>query len=103
MPQIQQLRELEGVPHATVFSDGEPRTIRLTLDAGERVDPHQHPGRDIVLYLVEGAMTLHLDDETFELEDGDVTRFDGEYEISPVAIEPSTALIILAPRHDADQ
>jgi len=98
MAAIEHLSDLDGTPHANVFPTEEPKTIRLTLDADERVDPHTHPGRDIVLYLIEGAIDLELDDERHSLAAGDVARFDGEREISPVAREPSTALVVLAER-----
>ncbi|WP_311173715.1 cupin domain-containing protein [Halobellus ordinarius] len=98
MTEIEQLSALDGQPHANVFPSSEPKTIRLTLAAGEGVDPHTHPGRDVVLYLLEGAIELHLDEETHSLEAGDIARFDGEREISPVATEPSTALVVLAAR-----
>ena len=101
MTEIEHLPSLEGRPHANVFPTSEPKTIRLTLAAEERVDPHTHPGRDIVLYVLDGAIDLDLDDETHELAAGDVARFDGEREISPVARELSTALVVLAPRTDA--
>lgn len=101
MTSIQHLPDLDATPHAAVFPGDEPKTIRLVLDAGERVDPHRHPGRDILFYLVDGAITLHLGADTFELEGGDVARFDGEQEISPVATEASTALVVLAHRPGA--
>jgi quercetin dioxygenase-like cupin family protein len=94
------LDELEGQPHANVFPDAEPKTVRLTLDAGGAVAPHSHPGREIVLYLVEGRIELQVGEETHELTAGAVARFDGDQEIAPRAIEASTALIVLAPRSD---
>jgi len=100
MTTIHALREPEGHPHADVFPDAEPKTIRLTLDAGGEVAPHSHPDREIVFYLVEGAIELELDDETHELSAGDVARFDGEREIAPHAVEESTALIVLSSRSD---
>ncbi|WP_435066658.1 cupin domain-containing protein [Haloplanus sp. C73] len=100
MTSIRTLSELDGERHANVFPDAEPKTIRLTLDAGEAVAPHTHPGREIVFYLVEGQVELRLDDETHELAAGDVARFDGEREVAPRAIEASTALIVLAARAD---
>lgn len=100
MTTIHTLDELNGRPHADVFPDAEPKTIRLTLDAGGEVAPHSHPGREIVCYLVEGAIELDLGDETHELQAGDVARFDGDQEIAPRAIEKSTALIVLASRSD---
>lgn len=92
------LDELDGKPHANVFPDAEPETIRLTLDAGEAVPAHSHPDREIVLYLTEGRIELALGDETHELIEGDVARFDGDQEIAPRAVEESTALIVLASR-----
>jgi len=90
--------ELEGQPHANVFPEKEPKTIRLTLPAGEAVAEHSHPGRDIVFYLIEGRIELSLDGETHEVDAGDVARFAGERDISPRALEDSTALIVLAER-----
>ena len=102
MTEIEQLPALEATPHANVFPSSEPKTVRLTLDAGEGVDPHTHPDRDIVLYLVDGAIDLKLDGEHHSVEEGDIARFDGEREISPVAREPSTALIVLAERAESE-
>jgi len=96
MTTIQSLTDLDGSPHANVFPQAEPKTIRLTLDAGERVDPHRHPGREIVFYLLEGGIDLHLGEDTFELAEGDIARFGGDQEIAPVASKQSTALIVLA-------
>lgn len=100
MTAIHNLNELEGQPHANVFPDKEPKTVRLTLDAGGAVAPHSHPDREIVLYLVEGTVELGLGTETHDLSAGDIARFDGDQEISPRAVEDATALIVLAPRSD---
>lgn len=101
MTTIHTLTELDGQPHANVFPDAEPKTIRLTLDAGGEVAPHSHPDREIVFYLIEGTIELELDGETHELSAGDVARFDGDQEIAPHAVEDSTALIVLASRSEA--
>jgi len=95
---VETLAELEGAPHANVFPDTDPKTIRLTLAEGEAVAPHSHPDREIVFHLVEGRVELRLDDETVGLAGGDVARFDGDREIAPTALEASTALIVLARR-----
>lgn len=96
MTTINSLSALDGTPHANVFPDSEPKTIRLTLEAGEVVDPHRHPGQKVVFFVLEGAVELHLDAETFELAAGDVAHFDGDQEISSVASEDSVALVVLA-------
>jgi len=101
MATLESLSALDGEPHANVFPSTEPKTVRLSLAADERIAPHTHPGRDIVFYLVDGAVDLDLDDETLSLTAGDVARFEGEREISPVARESSTALLVLARRIDS--
>ena len=98
MTELRTLAELDGAPHANVFPDEEPKTIRLTLEAGESVTEHSHPGRDIVLYLLEGRIELTLDDETRDVSAGDIARFAGELDISPSAVDDSVALIVLAER-----
>ncbi|MFC6837919.1 cupin domain-containing protein [Halomarina ordinaria] len=98
MAEVVSIEELEGTPHASVFPDAEPKTVRLTLDAGEAVAPHDHPDREVLLYLIEGALELTLDDEEYDLTAGDVVRFDGRREVSPRATESSVALIVLAER-----
>jgi quercetin dioxygenase-like cupin family protein len=100
MPEQASLDELDAAPHARPFEAGEPTVIRLALDAGERVDPHSHPEREIVLSLRSGEIELELDDESYELTTGDVIRFDGQREVSPYAVEDSEALIVLARRTD---
>ncbi|WP_423743433.1 DUF2249 domain-containing protein (plasmid) [Haladaptatus sp. SPP-AMP-3] len=97
------LDDLDETPHAVVFPDSEPKTVRLRLAAGESIPGHQHPDRQIVLYLVSGEMKLDVGDETRDIETGDVVRFDGEQEVAPHATSDSTALLVLAPRAtDAD-
>lgn len=98
MTRIEHLPGLDAAPHANVFPEHEPKTVKLALDAGERVPEHDHPNREIVLYLIDGALRLALDGEPHALEAGDVVRFDGDQDISPVAEVPSTALLVLARR-----
>ena len=100
MSTIRTLDDLDGRPHANVFPDAEPKTVRLTLDEGESVPAHDHPDREVVFYLLTGAITLELGEETHDLSAGQVARFDGDQGIAPTAREPSTALIVLAPRAD---
>lgn len=98
MPTIESLSALDDTTHANVFPTAEPKTIRLSLSAGEEVEPHAHPGRSIVMYVIEGALELRLDDEVYELSAREIAHFDGDQEISPRAIEESQALILLARR-----
>lgn len=100
MTTVRRLAELDGQPHANVFREAEPKTIRLRLAEDEQIPAHAHPDRQVVLYLVEGSVELRLDDESHELSAGDVARFDGDRQISPRAREPSTVLVVLAARAD---
>ncbi|MFC7139126.1 cupin domain-containing protein [Halosimplex aquaticum] len=91
------LPDLEGDGRGVLF-EGEPKTVRLALDAGDRVPPHQHPDRDIVCYVVDGELEMTLGDETVDLVSGDAARFSGDQDISPEAREDSVALLVLAER-----
>lgn len=96
MPDHASLDELTARPHARPFDAGEPTVIRLALDADERVDPHTHNDHQVVLYCRTGHIELDLDGETYALDPGDIVRFDGTREVSPLATESSEALVILS-------
>ncbi|MFB6233569.1 MAG: cupin domain-containing protein [Haloarculaceae archaeon] len=100
MTTVSTLSELDGKPHAQVFPDAEPKTVRLTLAAGESVPAHTHPGRRIVCYLRTGRLDLTVGAETTTLTEGDVARFSGEKKIAPTAVEDSVALLVLASAAD---
>ncbi len=100
MAETATLDELTATPHARPFGAGEPMVIRLALEADEQVDPHRHPDREIVLYLLSGRLELSLDADRHELAAGAVVRFDGKREVSPRALEDSEALLVLAKRAD---
>jgi quercetin dioxygenase-like cupin family protein len=95
--EITDLDDLTDAPHAEVFEEREPRCVRLELEAGDGVPPHTHPGTNVVLHLLDGMLDLSLDGQEHELTPGDVARFSGEREVSPHAVEASTALVVFAP------
>ena len=97
MPEITTLSDLEKTPHAEVFDHGSPRTIRLQLEAGQQMPPHQHPDTMVVLHVLAGEIELWLDDDIYSLVAGDLIRFSGERSISPYAVEDSTAVVVFAP------
>ncbi|GAB3682542.1 hypothetical protein GCM10028857_08610 [Salinarchaeum chitinilyticum] len=99
-PEVVALDELDAEPHAVLFED-EPKTIRLSLAAGDEIAAHSHPDRQIVFHLLSGSIDVTLDDTTHVLEPGDVARFDGKRDIAPLAKEDSTALLVLAPRAES--
>ncbi|UPV75341.1 cupin domain-containing protein [Halorussus limi] len=96
------LDDLTERPREVAFPGAEPKTVRLSLDAGEDVPAHRHPEREIVVYLVAGRLDVRIDGESNVLEPGDLLRFDGKREVSPTAEEDSTALLVLAPRSDEE-
>lgn len=97
MPEVTAITELEETPHAEVFEERAPRTVRLRLDADERVPAHRHPGTNVVLHLLSGHLELTLGEDVYDLEPDDVIRFDGGQDVSPYAVEPSTAVVVFAP------
>jgi len=95
MSEVVHLPDREGDGRGVLF-EGAPKTVRLSLDAGDRVPPHQHPGTEVVCYVVEGAVEMSLGDETVDLSAGDAARFSGDQDVSPAAREDSVALLVLA-------
>jgi len=102
MVETASLEDLTETPREVAFPGEEPRTIRLTLDAGEEVPAHRHPDREIVVYAVSGRLDVRVDGESNVLEAGELLRFDGRQEVSPTAEEDSTALLVLARRAGGD-
>jgi hypothetical protein len=81
-PEITEAFEsLDSGESLTLVNDHDPKPLyyemeaeRDAFDADERVDPHTHPERQVVLCLRQGQIELNLDDETHSLEAGDVIR-----------------------------
>jgi quercetin dioxygenase-like cupin family protein len=93
--ELVRLSDLDGDGRGVLFG-GEPRTVRLALDAGDSVPPHEHPDRGIVCHVLEGELTMTLGETDHELVAGDVLRFDGNQDISPTAETDAVALLVLA-------
>lgn len=89
--------EVESATKRPVFTDN-PRTVRVSLDDGETIDEHNHPGTDIVFIVLDGAMELRLDDEPHDLSGGDLVQFDGERTVAGTAHESTTVIVVLAER-----
>jgi quercetin dioxygenase-like cupin family protein len=73
-----------------------PKTVALSLAAGESVPPHRHPDSDIVLLVRSGELDLRLGESTHRVTAGDAIRFDGDRDISPEAVTDSEAVLVLA-------
>jgi len=89
------LPDLDGDGRGVLF-EGEPRTVRLALDEGDSIPPHEHPGREIVCHVLDGELTMTLGETDHELVAGDVLRFDGDQDISSTAETDAVALLVLA-------
>jgi len=94
MTEVVHLPDCAGDGRGVLFESA-PKTVRLALEAGDRVPPHEHPGKAIVCYVVDGELELDLGDETHELVSGDVARFSGDQNVSPRARDDSVALLVL--------
>ncbi|WP_226006696.1 cupin domain-containing protein [Natrinema salinisoli] len=101
MPDVTSLESLEKAPHAEVFDEQSPRTVRLQLAADERVPKHRHPESNVVLHVLSGAVELTLGDDVYDLEPGDLVQFDGDQDVSPYAVDDSTALVVFAPKDES--
>ncbi|MDF9747041.1 cupin domain-containing protein [Natrinema salsiterrestre] len=101
MPDATSLESLEKAPHAEVFDEHAPRTVRLQLAADERVPKHRHPESNVVLHVLSGAVELTLGDDVYDLEPGDLVQFDGDQDVSPYAVDDSTALVVFAPKAES--
>jgi len=47
--------------------EGDLRTVRVTLEEDGQIAEHNHPGTEILFFVVEGGLELSLDDENYEL------------------------------------
>lgn len=99
-PEQVRLADLDGEPHAAAFPGREPKTVRLSLDAGQSVPEHTHPDRTVLFHALTGAFEVRLDGEMHAVEAGEIVRFDGETAIEPTATEDATALVVLALKPD---
>lgn len=97
MAELTSLDELTETPHAEVFADRNPRTVRLQLEEGDVVPEHSHPGETIVCHVMSGEVALSLDGDVIEAAAGDVVRFNGDQQISPRARSSTTALLVFGP------
>jgi len=99
--EIARIADLDGEPHADAFPGLEPKAIRLSLEAGERVPEHEHPDHTVLFHVLAGAVDVVLDGESHLVEGGEILRFEGEAAVEPTAREESVALVVLAPRPEA--
>jgi quercetin dioxygenase-like cupin family protein len=51
--------------------------------------------------VLSGAVELTLGDDVYDLEPGDIVQFDGDQDVSPYAVDDSTALVVFAPKDES--
>lgn len=100
MPEIVHIPGLDSSPHANVFEENHPKTIRLALAEGQEVAPHSHPGTAIVCYVIDGSISISLDDNEYEVSKGDAIRFSGDSRVSPTALTDAMALLVFTPAEE---
>lgn len=74
--------------------------VRRSVDASERLDIDTQPNERTALLVSSGRIEVTLDGERQTLEAGDVIRFDGSHDISPVALEHSEILLVATEHRD---
>lgn len=78
------------------FSGENYDVIKKSLANNEVVDKHNHPGKEVLLTIVNGKIeVLFDDDEKYELTPGKMIKFDGENFITIKAKEPSQFFVTL--------
>lgn len=93
---ISNLDDLGESGRTLVFDD--PKTISLSLDEGDSIPPHEHPGETILFHVLAGEISLTLGDDTHALSTGEVVRFSGDQDISPAAETDARALLVFVPQ-----
>lgn len=89
--------EPERVARHPVLTGDSVRIIHLTLAPGQRLPPHRHPGREVILQALEGSVTLHLDEVGLELVAGQRTHLSGEVLLEPANDGKLPAAVLVTP------
>ena len=85
---------------AEPFLDGTQSNVRvIRLSPGQALPPHTHSTSDLMIYIVEGSGTLHVEGATLAFDAGSLAYFRGDEELrlandSTIGL---TALAFLAP------
>ena len=85
---------------AAALLDGSQSNVRIIrLSPGQTLPPHTHSTSDLVIYIVEGAGTLTVDDQPVAFAAGSLAYFNGaeELRLSNTGTIGLTALAFLAP------
>lgn len=70
------------------------RALLFTLEAGQGIPPHRHPGAAVVLAVLSGEIEVRMQG-TQTLQAGEVMTHDGNEAISLLARQPGQVLVTL--------
>ncbi|CAM3398069.1 cupin domain-containing protein [Deinococcus saxicola] len=70
------------------------RSLLFTLEAGQGIPPHRHPGAQAVLAVLSGQIEVRAQ-TTQTLKAGEVVVHDGNQQISLLALQPGQVLVTL--------
>lgn len=70
------------------------RALLFTLEAGQGMPPHRHPGAQAVLAVLSGEIEVRAQ-TTQTLNAGEVLTHDGNEPISLLALQPGQVLVTL--------
>jgi quercetin dioxygenase-like cupin family protein len=70
------------------------RSLLFTLEAGQGIPPHRHPGAQVVLAVLAGEIEVATE-ATQTVKAGEVVAHDGNGSISLLARQPGKVLVTL--------
>ncbi|MDV6374717.1 hypothetical protein [Deinococcus arenicola] len=70
------------------------RALLFTLEAGQGIPPHRHPGASVIVAVLSGQIEVRAQ-TTQMLGAGEVTTHDGNGQISLLALQPGQVLVTL--------
>lgn len=85
--------------YGPVFNSDDLMVVHLHLEAGQKIQPHDHPGQEIFFTVVDGEVEVYLnEEETHVLQPKKVLNFKGEARISATALKESDVFVYLINR-----
>ncbi|WP_435064356.1 cupin domain-containing protein [Halobaculum sp. EA56] len=84
-----------GGPRTPVLG-GDPRVVSVTLDAGETIPEHEHPGTRVLFLVRSGTASVTVAGSERTLDAGSVARFDGGDGVAVEAETDCAALVVLS-------
>lgn len=70
--------------------------VHKVVAKDEKIDKHNHPGKEIMFAVMKGAFKITIGEkEDYTVKAGEVLNFDGKNTISALALEDSESLVVL--------